>query len=281
MSFSLSSTAGPLVTPAAVVGVALFGLLLGSFFNVVIHRLPLTDVAGLRRRTPYTLSYLSWPLSFCPHCKATIPPWHNIPVISYLWLRGRGACCNQPIRLRYLVVELSGGALFLLSLFYARDWFDFTCLAIFFSFLFVAAAIDLYRYYLLDVLTLPLLWLGLLVNINTQFAPLSDAVIGAAVGYTVLLGIAYFVGKVLNRQAMGMGDFKLTAAIGAWLGWQDLPLLLFLASCLGVVFAGVRAVIRHRRKKRYIPFGVCLAAAAGIVVLYGDEITTQYFLFVL
>lgn len=260
-----------------IIALILFGFLWGSFLNVVIYRLPLIDIAGLRYRTPYTLMFLAWPLSFCPKCKKNIRPWHNIPVLSYLWLRGKGACCQTPIHIRYLFIELLGGVIVYAAYYYSQSPFEFACLFVLFSILLVASVIDLYRYYLLDILTLPLLWLGLLVNINDQFAVLSDAVLGAALGYVALFSIDYVFSIILKKQAMGMGDMKLMAALGAWLGWQDLPLLLFIGSILAIVLTGIRRLIRGRYK-RQVPFGACLALAGVIMLLYGEVIMVHYWL---
>lgn len=258
---------------------ALFGLLLGSFFNVVLHRLPQTDAAGLLGKPEHTLMYLAYPYSFCPRCRTPIRPWHNIPLLSFVLLRGKSACCASPIGWRYPLVELVGAAITCTAVWHYSHWLDITFVVLFLSFLFIAAAIDWQRYYLLDILTLPLLWLGLAANFDARFALLHDAVLGAGVGYVALHAVAIVFSFIIKKRAMGAGDPKLFAAIGAWLGWQMLPAVLFIAALLGLLLAAVRYAMR-RRGGRHIPFGPCLAAAAAVMLLYGDEIIVGYWQFV-
>lgn len=253
-----------------------FGLLWGSFLNVAIHRLPLMDLAGLRRRTPYRLRFLAWPPSFCPQCGARIKPWHNIPLLSFALLGGRGKCCGKRIGISYPLVELSGGVLCLAAVTFTRNWVDAAFAVAFLSLLFVNAVIDWRRLRLLDMLTFPLLWLGLLANVDARFALLPDAVLGAAVGYVGLLVFGWLFSRAMGRQALGGGDPKLLAAVGAWLGWQPLPLLLFLAGVLGIGFALLRRFWRRRR----IPFGPALALAAALVLFFGDEMMVAYWRFI-
>lgn len=259
-----------------IVVVFLFGLLWGSFLNVVIYRLPQIDIAGLRHRTPYRLRFLAFPLSFCPHCKAPIKPWHNIPLLSFLLLRGKSRCCRQPIGWSYPLVELSGGGIFLATLWFSTNWVDALFVAAFLSLLFVNAVIDWRRLYLLDVLTYPLLWLGLLANIDARFALLSDAVLGAVGGYVVLLLLSAALSGILGRRAVGMGDYKLVAALGAWLGWQALPMLIFLAALIGIALA----VLRRFWRRRHIPFGPALSIAAALMLFFGGDIMLAYWRFI-
>lgn len=261
---------------AAVFGL---GLLWGSFLNVVIYRLPKIDVAGLRRRTPHRLRYLAYPLSFCPHCRTSIPPWYNIPLVSYLLLAGRSKCCRRQIGWRYPLVEVSGALIFLAALFFFGSTVNAVFVILFLSLLLVNAIIDWQRFYLLDVLNYPLLWLGLLANIDARFALLPAAVLGAACGYVVLALLAWFFSRIIGQRALGMGDAKLFAALGAWLGWQFMPMLLFLAAVLGVVLAVVRRLWRPRG--RYVPFGPALAIAGGLMLFLGDDIMLIYWRFVL
>lgn len=263
---------------AALAGV--LGLLWGSFLNVVIWRLPKTRIAGLRRNTPYTLSYLALPLSHCPACKTPIKPWHNVPLLSYALLGGRSRCCGRRISWMYPVVELGGvGIVWLALAFSGGEWMNALLIGAFLSLLLVNAAIDWRRFYLLDVLSYPLLWLGLLANIDARFALLSEAVLGAAGGYAALALFAAVLSRVVGRTAMGMGDFKLFAAIGAWVGWQALPWVLFIGAVLGVVFGMARQLARGRG--RHIPFGPALAVAGALMLLCGDAIQTAYWEFVL
>ena len=252
-----------------------FGLLWGSFLNVAIYRLPLTDAAGLRTRTPHTLWFLAWPPSFCPHCKTRIKPWHNVPLLSFSLLRGRGKCCGQPIGAAYPLVEASGGVIFLAAVLLTRNWLDAALAIAFLSLLFVNAVIDWRRLVLLDILTYALLWLGLLANVDARFALLPDAVLGAALGYAGLTAFGWAVSRLMGREALGGGDPKLLAALGAWLGWQALPMLLFLAAVLGIGFA----VLRRFWRRRHIPFGPALALAGALMLFFGEEMMTLYWRF--
>ena len=257
------------------------GLLIGSFLNVVIYRLPkmmqresenyvahASDIAP-----PHTSPYnLLLPRSSCPHCQQPIRAMHNIPVLSYLLLRGRCAHCHTPIAASYpaveLVTALAAGALiwhFGLNL-AGISAVVLTC------FLIVLSVIDLRTFLLPDDLTLPLLWLGLLLNLNGLFAPLGAAVIGAAAGY-LALWIIYWLFKLLTgKEGMGQGDFKLLAALGAWLGWQALPFVLLFASCMGAIVGIVLLVLKKHRADTPIPFGPYLAAGGLLALLYGNMI---------
>ena len=257
------------------------GLLIGSFLNVVIYRLPkmmqresenyvahASDVPP-----PHTSPYnLLLPRSSCPHCQQPIRAMHNIPVLSYLLLHGRCAHCHTPIAASYpaveLVTALAAGALiwhFGLNL-AGISVVVLTC------FLIVLSVIDLRTCLLPDDLTLPLLWLGLLLNLNGLFAPLGSAVIGAAAGY-LALWIIYWLFKLLTgKEGMGQGDFKLLATLGAWLGWQALPFVLLFASCMGAIVGIVLLALKKHRADTPIPFGPYLAAGGLLALLYGNMI---------
>jgi len=268
---------------ASVAGI--FGLLIGSFLNVVIHRLPkmmqresdnyVAQESG--QPLPHTERYnLTIPRSSCPHCGHRITAMENIPVISYLFLKGKCSQCKTPISARYPIIELITGAL---SAFLV--WRFGTGLAgwavLGFTYLLIAMTfIDADTQLLPDDLTLPLLWLGLLVNLNGTFVPLRDAVIGAAAGYLSLWAI-YWLFKILTgKEGMGYGDFKLLAALGAWFGWMMLPLIVLLSSVVGaVVGISLIAFSKHGRDKP-IPFGPYLAAAGMITLLYGKGIVQAY-----
>lgn len=268
---------------ASIAGI--FGLLIGSFLNVVIHRLPkmmqresdnyVAQESG--QPLPHTDRYnLTVPRSACPHCGHRITAMENIPVISYLILRGKCSQCKAPISARYPVIELLTGALsaFLVWRFGTglAGW-----AALGFTYLLIAMTfIDADTQLLPDDLTLPLLWLGLLVNLNGTFVPLRDAVIGAAAGYLSLWAI-YWLFKILTgKEGMGYGDFKLLAALGAWFGWIMLPLIVLLSSVVGAV-VGISLIVfsKHGRDKP-IPFGPYLAAAGMITLLYGKAIVQTY-----
>ena len=259
-----------------IIAAALLGLIWGSFLNVVIWRLPQMTVAGLMRRGQ-ALSFLALPLSHCPHCAAPVPFYYNIPLLSFIWLRGRAKCCGASIGWHYPLIESAGMLICGGAAVHFASLVDALLAIAFLSVLLVAAVIDLRRYYLLDILTMPLLWLGLLANVDSRFALLEDAVLGAAGGYLFLLTLSTVMSMLLKKRAMGGGDFKLTAALGAWLGWQMLPLLLFLAAVLGLFFAGWRYLRRGRA--RFIPFGLTLSLAGALLLFWGHDLMIICLLF--
>ncbi|CAG9000205.1 MAG: Type 4 prepilin-like proteins leader peptide-processing enzyme [Candidatus Celerinatantimonas neptuna] len=267
----------------------ILALIIGSFLNMLIYRLPLILKRQWREDSQQFLEELSqqaplpegvfnlWlPRSQCPHCHTTIPFWHNIPVISWLVLRGHCHHCKAPIGWRYLFVELLSPVL-IFSCFnhfgLSEQWF----LACIFTLALLAlAVIDLKTMLLPDQLTLPLLWLGLLINTQQTFVPLSQAVWGAAIGY-VFLWLLYWGFKLLtHKEGMGYGDFKLLAAIGAWFGWQALPMTLLLSSILGALFGIVLLIKKHSNRHTPLPFGPFLAIGASIYLLAGNTITHWY-----
>ncbi|WP_051516643.1 A24 family peptidase [Herbaspirillum sp. RV1423] len=259
---------------------ACLGLLIGSFLNVVIHRLPhmMEREAEnyLARETgqslPHRERYDLWtPRSACPRCATPVAARHNIPLLGYLLLRGRCAHCREAISLRYPVVEAVSA---LMSAWVAwRFGLGTTGLAAlaFTYFLIALSFIDARTQLLPDSLTLPLLWLGLLVNLAGAFVPLRDAVAGAAAGYLVLWAIYWIFRLATGKEGMGYGDFKLMAALGAWLGWQALPLVLALASCLGAAVGLAAVALRRQSSDQAIPFGPYLALAGMLMLLYGKS----------
>ncbi|AMP16924.1 prepilin peptidase [Collimonas pratensis] len=268
---------------------AIFGLLIGSFLNVVIHRLPIM----MQRESdnyvahesgqplPHTDRYnLVVPRSACPQCKHQIGALENVPVLSYLALRGKCASCKTPISARYPIVEAFTGALSALLIWhFGSGWAGLATLV--FAYLLIAMTfIDADTQLLPDDLTLPLLWLGLLLNISGLFAPLSEAVIGAAAGY-LSLWLIYWAFKLLTgKEGMGYGDFKLLAALGAWLGWKMLPIIILFSSLVGAVVGLVLIIVARRGRDIPIPFGPYLAAAGLLALLYGRTIMETYFNFV-
>ncbi|WP_159684946.1 prepilin peptidase [Cognatazoarcus halotolerans] len=264
---------------------ALLGLFVGSFLNVVIHRLPKmmelewqAQAAELRGETLAERERfnLATPRSRCPHCGHQITAVENIPVVSFLLLRGRCRHCKAPIGIRYPVIEVLTG---LLSAFAAwRFGYGIALLgALAFLWTMVALTfIDLDTQLLPDNLTLPLLWLGLLFNLPGTYIELSSAVIGAVAGYLTLWSVYWLFKLVTGKEGMGYGDFKLLAAIGAWLGWQLLPLTILLSSAVGaVVGIGLIVFARHGRNVP-IPFGPYLAAAGVLALFFGEQLTTRY-----
>ena len=266
--------------PTLVAG--LFGLLIGSFLNVVIHRIPKmmqresdNYVANeLGKELPHTDRYnLMVPRSCCPHCGHQITALENIPVVSWLALGGKCRKCKAPISPRYPVVELVTG---LLSAFLV--WTFGSGVAglgtLLFVYLLIAMTyIDYDTKLLPDDLTLPLLWAGLLININGTFVPLRDAVIGAAAGYQVLWGVYHLFKLVTGKEGMGYGDFKLLAALGAWLGWAMLPTIILLSSVVGAVVGISLIVFAKRGRDNPIPFGPYLAAAGLIALVWGKQLS--------
>jgi len=263
----------------------LIGLFVGSFLNVVIHRLPkmmeqewATQAAELRGEpAPATERFnLATPRSRCPHCAHPISAIENIPVVSYLILRGRCRHCSAPISQRYPVVEALTAALSG----YAAWHFGFglaTAGALLFLWAMVALTfIDLDTQLLPDDITLPLIWAGLAFNLAGTFTDLPSAVIGAMAGYLALWLVFWGFKFATGKEGMGYGDFKLLGAIGAWLGWQMLPLTILLSSIVGaVVGVGLIAFARHGRNVP-IPFGPYLAAAGIIALFWGEAISQRY-----
>jgi leader peptidase (prepilin peptidase)/N-methyltransferase len=264
---------------------AVLGLCVGSFLNVVIHRLPkmmerqwraeCAELAG--EAAPAGERYnLVVPRSACPHCGHRIAALENIPVLSWLLLRGRCSACGAAISMRYPAVELLSG---LLSG-YAAWRFGFGlagCGALLFVWAMIALAfIDIDTYFLPDSLTLPLLWLGLLFNLGATYAALPAAVIGAAAGYLSLWSLYWAFKWATGKEGMGYGDFKLLAAIGAWLGWAQLPLVILLSAMAGAAIGIAMIVFAGRDRAKPMPFGPYLAIAGVIALLHGEAITRAY-----
>ncbi len=268
---------------ASVAGI--FGLLIGSFLNVVIHRLPrmmqresdnyVAEESG--KPLPHTDRYnLSVPRSACPHCGHRITALENIPVLSYLVLGGKCSACKAPISIRYPVIELLTGTLSALLVWrFGGAATGLAALA--FGYLLIAMTfIDADTKLLPDDLTLLLLWCGLLINLNGTFVPLKDAVIGAAAGYLCLWAVYWLFKLATGKEGMGYGDFKLLAALGAWLGWTMLPVIILLSSLVGAVVGITLIVFTKHGRDNPIPFGPYLAAAGMIALLYGKPIMRTY-----
>lgn len=263
-------------------------LCVGSFLNVVAYRLPIMmkrqvevdyhDI--LEKEQPEHKPFnLMVPASACPSCKTPIKPWQNIPVISYLWLKGKCASCQSKISPRYPIVELATGLLGLLVAYQFGATLQTAFMLVFTYFLVALTLIDLDEYLLPDDLTLPLIWIGLLANTFSAFTTLENAVFGAMAGYLSLWSIYWLFMLLTGKEGMGYGDFKLLAAIGALLGWEALPLVILLSSAVGAVVGISLMVILGRDKNIPIPFGPYLAAAGFIAALWGDQIITAYFQF--
>ncbi len=263
----------------------LLGVIVGSFLNVVIHRLPKmmerewrTQCAELNNQPPEPAPRynLLVPRSACPHCGHTIGAIENIPVLSYLFLRGKCKGCGAAISPRYPIVEFLSGVLSA----YAAWHFGFGLAglaAIAFVWALIALTfIDFDTQLLPDDITLPLLWLGLLLNLNNAYTSLPDAVIGAIAGYLVLWTVYWLFKLTTGKEGMGFGDFKLLAAIGAWLGWQMLPLVILLSSLVGAVIGITLIVFTKRGRNIPIPFGPYLAGGGLIALFWGQALTQSY-----
>jgi leader peptidase (prepilin peptidase)/N-methyltransferase len=291
-------------TPALLIGSAfLLSLLIGSFLNVVIHRLPvmldrqwreqasemLADASGSspqpathspKPSAPYNLIT---PRSACPHCNAPIRAHQNIPVVSYVLLGGKCANCGAAISPRYPIVELAT-AILSAAVVWRFGWHWQSVAALFFTWALVAlTVIDLDHQILPDIITLPLLWLGLLLSLAwhaglSQPIPTdpASAIIGGAAGYLTLWSVYWAFKLLTGKEGMGYGDFKLFGAFGAWMGWQMLPLILLLSAFAGAVVGIVLIVARGRDRNIPIPFGPYLAAAGWIALMWGPQIVSGY-----
>ncbi|MGH8275028.1 MAG: prepilin peptidase [Gammaproteobacteria bacterium] len=259
------------------------GLVVGSFLNVVIFRLPIMLERQWQRESGKsspadTKTYnLVLPPSACPACGRKIPPQENIPVLSWLALRGRCAGCKARISPRYPAVELLTAALSILVAW--RFGATPTCAgALLLTWTLIAAAgIDLSHYILPDNLVLPLLWAGLLFNLFDTYVPLFDAVIGAVAGYLVLWIVYQLFRLTTGKEGLGYGDFKLLAALGAWLGWRMLPLIVLGAAAMGIIFGGAWLIASRRGRAHPVPFGPFLAAG-GLLALFAGPLIEQAYL---
>lgn len=272
--------------PAAFAAAAgLLGLVVGSFLNVVIHRLPRMmeqdwqcQCAELRGETlpPAEPLTLAQPRSRCPHCGHQIKALENIPLLSWLLLRGKCSACRAAISIRYPVIEVVSGALTAYAAWhFGFGWAAFGAIAFIWAMI-ALTGIDFDTQLLPDSITLPLLWLGLLFNLFGTYTSLASAVIGAMAGYLSLWSVYWGFKLATGKEGMGFGDFKLLAAIGAWLGWQILPLTILLSSFVGaIVGIGLIVFTRHGRNIP-IPFGPYLAAAGLIALFWGKSLTQTY-----
>ena len=279
--------------PAAFVITAfLFALLVGSFLNVVIHRLPImmerewkAQCAGLAGEEPAeTETYnLVVPRSACPGCGHKITALENVPVLSYLALRGRCRGCGKKISLRYPIIETVTALLAaVIAWHFGFGAEALAALALTFA-LIALTMIDVDTQYLPDSITLPFLWLGLVLSLfhgrvdaQALFVSPRDAIIGAAAGYLSLWSVYQAFKLVTGKEGMGFGDFKLLAVLGAWLGWQKLPLVIFLSAVVGAIVGIALMALRRHGRDVPIPFGPYLAAAGWVAMLWGDAIIDGY-----
>ncbi len=275
----------PVATPAAAIVWALIGLVVGSFLNVVIHRIP----QMMQRESdnymamendeppPHADRYnLLAPRSACPACGHQLSAMENIPVVSYLWLRGRCSECRAPISPRYPAVELLTAALSALVVWQIGSSLQGLAALVLVWMLIALTFIDIDTQILPDDLSLPLLWMGLLLNLNGTFVPLADAVIGAAAGYLSLWCVFWLFRLATGKEGIGYGDFKLLAALGAWLGWTMLPLIVLLSSAIGAIVGLLLILLRGHHRDKPIPFGPFLALAGLVALLYGEALLKLY-----
>ena len=257
-------------------------LCVGSFLNVVIYRLPvmmetrwrsncceLLELEQEKQDQPLSLAF---PNSHCPLCNTPIKPWHNVPVISYLALRGKCAQCAVPISPRYPIIEVLTAVLSVTLL-----WHFSLGPALFGALLFTWALIaltmiDVDHQLLPDEITLPLLWLGLLLNTQAVYVDLPSAVIGAVSGYLILWSVYWLFKLITGKEGMGYGDFKLLAALGAWMGWQSLHMIILMSSLVGACVGIALLLFKRQGRDVPIPFGPYLAAAGWITLLWSDQI---------
>lgn len=273
-------------TPFYLGFVFLLSLLVGSFLNVVIYRLPVmmknawqdevdqyNEKAHDTKRPPFNLIK---PDSTCPSCGHKIRAWENIPVISYLFLRGKCSNCGTKISIRYPLIELFTALLSTLvayELGFNLPAFGFIAC----TWLLVAMTfIDIDEMLLPDTLTLSMLWIGLLVAAISPQINTGDAIIGAALGYLSLFSVYWAFKLLTGKEGMGYGDFKLLAAIGAWVSWQHLPIVILLSSLVGAVVGITIMLLKNKNSNLAIPFGPYLAAAGFLTMLYGSQIADWY-----
>ncbi len=278
-----------------IVVVFAFALIIGSFLNVVIHRLPIMMERDWREQADELINTpseqelpegrfdLVMPRSRCPSCGSLITAWQNIPVISYLFLQGRCAACKTSISARYPLVELMTAILAaVVAWHFGPGWEALMAIAL--TIVLVAISmIDADTQLIPDSIVLPLMWLGLamslfhpMIGANTLFIAPSDAIVGAMAGYLTLWSIFWLFKLVTGKDGMGYGDFKLLAALGAWLGWQALPMIIMMSAVVGVVINLTLILARGKDRSIPIPFGPYLAAAGWITMIWGETIRIAY-----
>ena len=270
--------------------VIIMSLMVGSFLNVVVYRLPkmmekswyqdcreflAEEVAKIPAKEFPELT-LSKPASSCPYCSHKIRFYENIPVISWLFLGGKCSHCKNKISIRYPLVEATTAILSAIVALHYGITFN-TLFALLLTWCLISLTlIDLEHMILPDQITLPLIWLGLLLNINATFVPLQDAVIGAIAGYMSLFTVFWLFKLLTGKEGMGFGDFKLFALFGAWIGWQLLPILILMASVVGAIVGVSLMIFKNHQREQAIPFGPYLAIAGWITMLWGENIWQWY-----
>ena len=270
---------------------AILGLMVGSFLNVVIHRLPKMMELGWQQqcdelnnedsltqavpdsKPPYNLIV---PRSACPHCGHAISAWENIPIVSYLLLRGKCRGCSTAISPRYPIIEAISGSLCAYAAWHFGFGWEAVGAILLIWALLTLTTIDFDTQLLPDDITLPLLWTGLLFNLNGVYTSLHNAVLGAVIGYLALWSVYWLFKLVTGKEGMGYGDFKLLAALGAWMGWEMLPLIILLSSLVGAV-VGITLIVALKHGRNIpIPFGPYLAGGGFIALFWGQTLTQEY-----
>ncbi|MCL1125773.1 prepilin peptidase [Shewanella surugensis] len=279
----------------------IFAAILGSFLNVVIHRLPVMMKRQWQQECNEYLSQyhpniskqhqqdltdpidefpqrynLAIPASSCPNCHAHIKSHQNIPIFSWFILKGRCPQCQTPISARYPFIEFISAGLIAFLAWHYGPTSQFIFSAILTLSLIVLTAIDIDEMLLPDQMTLPLLWLGIIVNLNMGFVSLHDAILGAIAGYLSLWFVYWGFKLLTNKEGMGYGDFKLLAVLGAWMGWQMLPIIILLSSVVGAAVGILMIITKQKKYSQAIPFGPYLAAAGWIAMIWGGPLLNRY-----
>jgi len=280
---------------AFIITAGIFGLFLGSFLNVVIYRTPVmldkewreaateilqeqdikVEAPENKTEEPFNLVV---PRSACPSCGHQITALENVPLLSYLFLGGKCSSCKTSISIRYPLIELLTGILFAYAAFHFGWGMQAAGTMVLAAFLIVLIFIDIDRKLLPDNIVYPLLWIGIVFNLENTYVPLDISVIGALAGYLSLWSIFWLFKLVTGKEGMGYGDFKLLAALGAWLGWKMLPLIIMLSSVVGAILGILILVLNKKGRDTTLPFGPYLAIAGLIALFWGDILINQYFM---
>jgi leader peptidase (prepilin peptidase)/N-methyltransferase len=263
------------------------GLLVGSFLNVVIYRLPIMmqrqwrrdclDYLQLENTEAVETFNLALPKSTCPHCKTQILAQHNIPILSYLWLRGKCAACKAAISARYPLVELLTALASMVVAWHFGYGEQAAAGLVLTWTLIVLSGIDLDHQLLPDVIIFPMLWLGLILSLFNIFTDSATSIIGAVAGYLMLWSVYHGFKLFTGKEGMGQGDFKLLAMLGAWFGWQYLGLIILLSSLVGATLGLTLISLNKQQRETPIPFGPYLAVAGWIALLWGNGLNAWYF----
>ncbi len=275
-------------TPLFLTGVFVFGLLLGSFLNVVILRVPArlfhdwrsqcSDLLELKDdEQPEKPPNILWNRSRCPDCGHLIAGRENIPVLSYLFLGGKCASCKENISIRYPVTELITAVLFTVAAWHFGPTTQLLAALVLTGLLIALTGIDIDHQLLPDGLTLPLLWIGLIFSLFNVFVDPVASIVGAVAGYLSLWIIFQLFKLLTGKEGMGYGDFKLLAALGAWMGWQMLPIIVLFSSLVGAIVGIVLMGLKKHQSSQPMPFGPFIAAAGWIALIWGDKIISLYF----